>query len=403
MEMQRHAMLMYTSCGWFFDELSGIETTQVIQYAARTLQLYEEVFGQTIEPQLLERLEQAKSNIPENKNGRIVYEKFVRPAMVDRKKVAVHYGLMALFEPYPDEARVYCFNVQLEDSQRVEAGKSKLVIGKIGVASEITYESDLLSFGALYIGDHLMNCGVADFAEDNYTALKREIVDPFNRADFPEVIRILDRYCGESTYSLRSIFHDDQRKIVNTILKATLAEAEASHRQIYETHAPMMRFVTDLNIPLHGAFSTAAQFALNSALREAFQNLEKVDFSRITTLLDEARNQGVTLDGTTLGFALRRSIKYLTEQLVTNDSDLELIKKLEAAAGLARDMPFEVSIWRAQNNYYQILQKTYPERLEQARRGDATAREWVEHFAALGRNLSVKVDMPEPAQLRQAS
>jgi alpha-amylase/alpha-mannosidase (GH57 family) len=48
MEMQRHAMLMYTSCGWFFDELSGIETTQVIQYAARTIQIYQELFGETI-------------------------------------------------------------------------------------------------------------------------------------------------------------------------------------------------------------------------------------------------------------------------------------------------------------------------------------------------------------------
>src|SRR5262249_1114414 len=56
LEMQRHAMLMYTSCGWFFDELSGIETTQVIQYAARTLQLYEEIFGEVIEPAFLDRL-----------------------------------------------------------------------------------------------------------------------------------------------------------------------------------------------------------------------------------------------------------------------------------------------------------------------------------------------------------
>ena len=37
LELQRHAMLMYTSCGWFFDEISGIETVQVIQYAGRAI------------------------------------------------------------------------------------------------------------------------------------------------------------------------------------------------------------------------------------------------------------------------------------------------------------------------------------------------------------------------------
>src|SRR5204862_5531127 len=93
MEMQRHAMLMYTSCGWFFDELSGMETTQVIQYAARTLQLYEDIFGESIEPIFLDRLAAAKSNIPEHQNCRVIYEKFVKPAIVDRKKVAANYGL----------------------------------------------------------------------------------------------------------------------------------------------------------------------------------------------------------------------------------------------------------------------------------------------------------------------
>lgn len=403
MEMQRHGMLMYTSCGWFFDELSGIETTQVIQYAGRTLQLYEEVFGEQIEPAFLEKLEAAKSNIPENKDGRVIYEKFVRPAMVDRKKVAAHYGLMALFEPYPEEARVYCFKVQLEDSQRIESVHSKLVLGKVRVFSEATQESDLLSFGALHIGDNLMNCGVAEFSEAHYAELKRELAEPFNSADFPEVIRILDRHFGESTFSLRSIFHDDQRKIVNMILKSTLAEAEAGYRHIYETHAPMMRFVTDLHIPLPRAFSIAAEFAINSSLRQAFQELETVDFNRITALLDEARNQSVTLDGTTLGFALRRSIKRLTEQLVADDSNLDLIKRLEAASGLARNLPFEVSIWRAQNNYYQIFQKTFPQRVEQAQQGDAAAREWVEHFAALGTNLSVKVEVPAIPELQMVS
>jgi alpha-amylase/alpha-mannosidase (GH57 family) len=390
LEMQRHAMLMYTSCGWFFDELSGIETTQVIQYAARTLQLYESVFDDSIEPTFLERLAAAKSNIPEHQDGRVIYEKFVRPAMVDRKKVAAHYGLTSLFESFPDEAKVYCYRVQLENSQRSEAGRSKLAVGRARITSEITQESDVFSFGAIHIGDHLMNCGVRHFEhQEEYEVLKQELIDPFNRADFPEVIRILDRHFGESTYSLRSIFHDDQRKILNVILKSTLAEAEAVYRQIYETHAPMMRFVSDLRIPLPRAFSIAAEFALNSSLRTAFEDIENLDFVRINTLIAEARAQGVAFDELTLGFALRRTIKRLSEQLLENPDNLDVVKKLEAAAGVARGLPFDVNVWRAQNNYYSMLQKVYPERVQ-----NPAAREWVEHFIGLGKNLAMKVEMP---------
>src|SRR6202035_3981626 len=56
LEMQRHAMLMYTSCGWFFDELSGLETVQVIQYAGRAVQLAQDVFGEALVQRFLERL-----------------------------------------------------------------------------------------------------------------------------------------------------------------------------------------------------------------------------------------------------------------------------------------------------------------------------------------------------------
>ena len=84
---QRCAMLMYTSCGWFFDELSGLETVQVIQYAGRAIRLAEETCGVQLEDAFLERLEQAKSNIPEHRDGREIYMKFVKPAMVDLIKV----------------------------------------------------------------------------------------------------------------------------------------------------------------------------------------------------------------------------------------------------------------------------------------------------------------------------
>ena len=387
-----------------WNELSGIETTQVIQYAARTIQLYEEIFGEPLEPMFLDRLELAKSNIPEHTNGRVIYDKFVRPAMVDRQKVGAHYALMSLFENYTEETKVHCYKVQTEDLTAVEAGRSKLIVGRARITSEVTEESDAFTFGSLYMGDHFMNAGVCAYqGEEEYNTLKRDLTDPFNRADFPEVIRLLDRHFAESTYSLRSIFHDDQRKILNIIMQSTLTEAEAAYRQIYETHAPMMRFVSDLRVPLPRAFSMAAEFALNSSLRSAFEDSDNLDFTRINALLDEARANNVTLDNTTLGFALRKTIKRLSEQFLENSDNVELMKRLEAAAGLARSLAFEVNAWRSQNNFYQLLQKIYPAWLERASANDPDAREWVEHFVALGRNLSVKIEPPALPELRKVS
>ncbi len=404
MEMQRYAMLMYTSCGWFFDELSGIETTQVIQYAARTLQLYEEIFGEVLEPEFLHRMELAHGNIAEQPNGKVIYEKFVKPAMVDRKKVAAHYALMSLFDPYPEESRIYCYRVRLEDFQLTEAGKARLVVGRARITSEITQESGIYTFGAIHMSDHMMNAGVKlDGDEEEYRAFKESTLDPFGRADFPEVLRILDRQFGESTYSLRSIFHDDQRHILKVIMKSTLSGAEAVYKQLFDTHAPMMRFVADLHVPLPRAFLTAAEFALNSSLREAFEDIDAIDFIRINALLEEARINNVTLDSATLGFTLRRTIKRLSEQFLAEPEDVVLMKTLEAAARLARELPFEVNVWRAQNNYYQMLQRVFPAYVDKAALGDAAAVEWIDHFIALGDNLAVKVERPPVLALQKIS
>ncbi|HEX4606076.1 MAG TPA: DUF3536 domain-containing protein, partial [Candidatus Angelobacter sp.] len=100
LEMQRHAMLMYTSCGWFFDELSGLETVQVMQYAGRAIRLAQELGKECIESGFMERLAAAKSNLPEHSDGKQVYEKRVKSAFVSTDQLAGHYSISSLFEPF---------------------------------------------------------------------------------------------------------------------------------------------------------------------------------------------------------------------------------------------------------------------------------------------------------------
>jgi hypothetical protein len=156
-------MLMYTSCGWFFDELSGLETVQVIQYACRAVQLSGEVLGNHTEDEFLNALAEAKSNIAEHRDGAAIYRKFARPAAVNLEKLAAHYAIRSLFKPYTDNARIYCYSVERLDHHSLEAGRMKLGLGRARFTSEITQESQELVFGALYFGDYNLNCGIRVF------------------------------------------------------------------------------------------------------------------------------------------------------------------------------------------------------------------------------------------------
>jgi alpha-amylase/alpha-mannosidase (GH57 family) len=391
LELQRHAMLMYTSCGWFFDELSGIETVQVIQYAGRAIQLAEELFGGSFEVRFLDLLEKAKSNIPEYRDGRRIYEKLVKPAVVSWEKLGAHYAISSFFEEYTEKTKIYCYTVEREDYQVFEAGKVKLLVGRAKMTSQITCESSTMTFGVLHFGDHNLNGGARRFqGEEPYQATVQELSEVFRRADFPEVIRLLDKHFGESTYSLRSLFRDEQRKVLNLLLESTLAEAEAIYRQLYERNAPMMRFITSLGIPTPKAFYSAAEFVLNSNLRRAFEG-EEVDVERVKSLLEEAKLEGVTLDAATIEYALRRSIERMAKQFSTNPHDFSLLQRLNAILELTRSLPFMVNLWEPQNIYYEVLKTVYPESRDRAEQGDESAKMWVAYFASLGEKLYIRV------------
>jgi len=390
LELQRNAMLMYTSCGWFFDEISGVETVQVIQFAGRAIQLAHELFGDSLESQFVEQLAAAKSNLPEHGDGRGIYEKFVRPAMVDWERVGAHYAVSSLFENYSEQTKVYCYGIERKAYQISEAGMAKMAVGQIKLTSEVTRESVMLSFGVLHMGDHNVNGGVREFLGDEAEQiLTREVVEPFLRADFGAVIRLMDRRFGESNYSLRSLFRDEQRKVLEQILTSTLGEAEALYRQIYEHRAPMMRFLTSLHTPLPKAFYAAAELVLNGYLRRALEQ-QDVDTERVKVLLETAKLEGVALDTATLEFAYRHNLERMAAELVANPG-VKSLKQLDSAASLLQALPFRVDLWKIQNAYYRLRENIYPNFRRQKERSDRAAEAWVECFEALGKKLAVKV------------
>jgi alpha-amylase/alpha-mannosidase (GH57 family) len=392
LEMQRHAMLMYTSCGWFFDELSGLETVQVLQYAGRVIQLARDILGDDQEAIFLERLQHAKSNIPEHGDGRRIFEKFVKPAMVDLLTVGAHYAISSLFEDYQVQDRIFCYTIDREDYRLSEAGKAKLAVGRIQVTSDITWNSAAISFAVLHFGDHNLCGGVREFqGEEAYGTMAWEVAEAFSWADFPETLRRIDQYFGASTYSLRSLFRDEQRAILDQIMELTLKEVWSAYGRLYTHNVPLMRFHMELGVPLPRPFLATAEIVLNRYLLEAFRAPE-LDPQLIRSLLEEARLLQIGLEGAGLEYALRKAIERLAERFQQHPLDLKSLQQLEAAVTLETELPFAVHLWKVQNIYYEMLHSDYTWQRWQSKQGQGGACNWVEHFEALGKKLSVRVD-----------
>jgi alpha-amylase/alpha-mannosidase (GH57 family) len=392
LEMERHAMLMYTSCGWFFDELSGIETVQVIQYAGRAIQLARDFWGDEVEAGFLDAISKAKSNLPEHGDGRQIYEKWIRPTTVTLDKVAAHYGISSLFKAHENPSRIYCYTVDAEDYRNLEAGRTRLAVARIKVLSEITWESACFILCALHLGDHNLSCGVRLCEDrDAYDAMAGRIADVFTRGDISETVRAIDRELGPASYSTKSLFRDDQRMVLRHILDSTLDEAETAFHQIHEHHAALIHFLGDLGVPLPKPMAAIAEFALNGMLRRELEAVP-VDVERVHSLMEQVRAAKVNLDATTLEYALRMALEPLLEQFAANPNNMEFLERIEALASLAHSLPFEVVLWRPQNIWFDMRNTVFDEFSKRAAAGDADAAAWVERFLNLGRSLLAQVD-----------
>jgi hypothetical protein len=387
LELQRHAMLMFTSCGWFFDELSGIETVQTIQYAGRALQLARDLLELDLEGQFLDILARARCNIPEHGNGRRVYDMFVRPAIVDREKVGAHYAVSSVFETYPDQARIYSFTCTREHQHVLEAGRYRLVMGRAQIRFEITRNADVLSYGILHLGDHNLNCGVRVYqGPAAYELLTQEMSEAFGRADFAQIIRLMDRHFGESNYSLKTLFRDQQRKILNQILASSQEDVESRLRQITDAYTPLLRFLEDLGAPLPAALHAASNFILNADLRRQFES-DDFDPARVRQILANSRSSRVELNWPSLAYVAQGNLERCMLSLAASPDDTALLSRTADVAALARELPFELNLWKTQNTYYEMLRDVRPARLLASESGDAAAAEWLSHFQSLGDQL----------------
>ena len=401
MEMQRHAQLMYTSCGWFFDDISGIETVQIIAYAARVLQLARCLFGakaEGLEPAFLARMADAKSNLPDAGDGALIYRACVVGMELGLEKVAAHYAISSVFSSFGQETQLFCYNVRRISYDIYNSGRGRLALGRAHIASAITGEHQTFSFSVLHFGDQNITAAVkvydeADAAE--FEEFAKKAAELVQKASFPEVIRLLDREYGKVDYSLTSLFTDEQRRIVQLILNSTLWDIENTLTTIYEDHASLLHYLSQAGLPKPPALTLAAGFAVNAGLRRALET-DQVDQAQVRSYLAMAKQDMVQLETATLSYIADQRMKRAMVELQMSSGSLEMVERALAMARTLVELPFELNLWQAQNIWYEVL------RSSKSNQNALTAEDlekWEKKFNDLGNCLSVDtaaVNAPEP-------
>ncbi|MCR4337322.1 MAG: DUF3536 domain-containing protein [Candidatus Omnitrophica bacterium] len=376
LEIQRNALLMYTSCGWFFDEISGTEAVQILHYAARVIQLVKDVTGEDLEKDFLEILQEAKSNVPEYKTGASVYQILVKPSIVDLVRVVAHYAVSSLFEEYPKDFGIYCYSIKNKHYDRKIVGHLRYAMGQGWVQSEITWERQPCSFVVFYFGNHhLMGAVKEEIDEKVFSVIGKEFLDAFFKNDMSGMVSLMNKYFPHR-YTLSHLFRDEQLKILNEVLQSAMVEIETSFRHIHEHYYPLMNVKRDLRIPWPRPFSMVMEFILN---RELCDVLEKhpLNMERFQEIVEDMSRLSVEGDRARLNFLATQKINELMLSYVVNPEDTALIETMEKLLNNLANLHIYPDLWKVQNIYFSLNQKL-PHRP-------------TDHFERLGQLLEIRL------------
>lgn len=350
LELQRHAMLMFSSDGWFFDELSRIETVQILRHAARVIQLAA-AFGLRLNAAFLERLRPAESNLPTYADGVAVYDRLVRPAVVDTPRVAAHYAITSLFRDYPDAATVYAYRVTRRHAQRITRGTRVLLVGRIEVAESATAAVSTLSYAVLHVGGTDVHaCVRGDWDDTRHRTAAGQLIETFETSDVTDVIRQMDVVCGRDFYTLRDLFTDERRQVMTALSEETTRSIESAYRRLFEDSRGLMAAVRDADVPLPREFLAAAEFVLTTDIQRALASSEPLN-APAWNALAEARAWGITLASEMLEPLLRARIERVLRQ-ADGPSMREQLADGQRTLDIARDAGLTINLWQAQNVFH---------------------------------------------------
>jgi alpha-amylase/alpha-mannosidase (GH57 family) len=397
LEMQRQAILMYTSCGWFFAEISGLETVQILKYAARAIQLAHDACGADLEPAFVEALSRAPSNVPELGDGARVYEALVKPSVASLEGVAAHFAIASQFDEHPRARRLFCYDLAPRARRREKTGGSTLALSRVEVRSRLTHEKRDLSACVLHFSGADFRCGLRHWDTQAHAEADKRLFARFAGLSLAQVVREIDRDFPGRDYTLRDLFLDERRRLADRLLAGTMRVYEDDFQHIYEENRRLVDFLREIDSPVPRPLQLAADVALSRQAQKAARALAegKVDLgtaqAELLAAAQLARKLGARIDPQAVEPEFHDKLHDLLEQLVRGAR--EAAAPLAGLVELSVRLGLHLDLWEAQNRLWDAAPRLDldPDLLARLGRGL-----WFDENTLLARAHSRRWPEPQP-------
>ena len=398
LEIQRQAMLMYTSCGWFFSEISGIETVQIMKYAARAMQLASRFTSKNLEEKFLEILSQAKSNIPEFGTGKAIFERFVKPSIITVKQIATLWALSSLYQDFEDEENVYCYTITRKAYKKVQKNSSTFIVGHIEIQSKITLQKSNVMFALMQYAGGDFHCTIKEYSDDaEFNRIKNDLIKIYTMNTLTEIIRALDEYFGKEYFTLKDIFIEERRKILQILLKGKLEKFSQTYQEMYDEGKGSIYHLQGLGLSIPDEFKISAEYALSHKFNDIVVHsggfVEDDLIQQATDINFEAKKIDIKLDKSPSNLVFSKKILQNINRLVHSFEIQQADVVLEIFDNV-RKLELNVDIAEAQNIYFTKIYHRIGDIIasEAFKNKKSSNKRFVEMLLDIGENLNINTE-----------
>ena len=398
LEIQRQAMLMYTSCGWFFSEISGIETVQIMKYAARAMQLAARFTSKNLEEKFLEILSQAKSNIPEFGTGKDIFERFVKPSIITVKQIATLWALSSLYQDFEDEENVYCYTITRKAYKKVQKNSSTFIVGHIEIQSKITLQKSNVMFALMQYAGGDFHCTIKEYSDDaEFNRIKNDLIKIYTINTLTEIIRALDEYFGKEYFTLKDIFIEERRKILQILLKGKLEKFSQTYQEMYDEGKGSIYHLQGLGLSIPDEFKISAEYALSHKFNDIVVHsggfVEDDLIQQATDINFEAKKIDIKLDKSPSNLVFSKKILQNINRLVHSFEIQQADVVLEIFDNV-RKLELNVDIAEAQNIYFTKIYHRIGDIIasEAFKNKKSSNKRFVEMLLDIGENLNINTE-----------
>ncbi|MBU2529476.1 MAG: DUF3536 domain-containing protein [Elusimicrobia bacterium] len=251
LEMQKYAMYMFTSCGWFFADISRIEGVQNLKYAAKAIELAEKLGLQDIEKDFLSLLELAPTNHPELKNGAEIYQKL---AISDKLpfELIIYGHLVELFHfSKPKEFHFrYFYEMEIKNSKTTILDKLKLISGIIKSKNTITKEYHEYAFAYFSAKGEMPFICLSSNEPENKLKLIKETFFSLHDINKDAAIIEIEKIFSKKIITFKELPFNEKTNIIKKVVRAIKSTNSRDAFKIFKSYMGLFEKNEDLGSTL---------------------------------------------------------------------------------------------------------------------------------------------------------